>query len=107
MSQKGPKSRIEMNLSEMKLLLGSLILLIVQCDIVLEKTDLVEINEQDPIVHEFKKSNIRFEYEENTFGNDKRRRIGAGSGFDFEKLRTLDFNSDKSWWFLAVFDDIR
>ena len=107
MSQKGPKSRIEMNLSEMKLLLGSLILLIVQCEIVLEKTDLVEINEQDPIVHEFKKSNIRFEYEENTFGNDKRRRIGAGSGFDFEKLRTLDFNSDKSWWFLAVFDDIR
>lgn len=96
-----------MNLSEMKLLLGSLILLIVQCEIVLEKTDLVEINEQDPIVHEFKKSNIRFEYEENTFGNDKRRRIGAGSGFDFEKLRTLDFNSDKSWWFLAVFDDIR
>jgi len=69
----------------MKLLLGTLTLLIVQCEIILENTDLVEINEQDPIVHEFIKSNIRFEYEENTFGNDKRRRIGAGSGLDFEK----------------------
>ena len=67
----------------MKLLLRSLVLLLVQCEVVLEKTDFVEINEQDPIVHEFKKSNIRFEYEENTFGHDKRRRIGAGSGFDF------------------------
>ena len=65
---------------KMQLLLG--FLLTVQCEILLEKTDLVEINEQDPIVHEFKKSNIRFEYDENTFGQDKRRRIGAGSGFD-------------------------
>ena len=69
----------------MKLLLGSLVSLIVQCEVILEKTDFVEINEQEPIVHEFKKSNIRFEYEENTFGNDKRRRIGSESGFDFEK----------------------
>ena len=86
MSQKevSPKSGIK-NLWKMKLLLVSLVLLIAQCEIILEKTDLVEINEQEPIVHEFKKSNIRFEYEENTFGNDKRRRIGAGSGFDFEK----------------------
>ena len=65
---------------KMRLFLG--FLLTVQCEILLEKTDLVEINEQDPIVHEFKKSNIRFEYDENTFGQDKRRRIGAGSGFD-------------------------
>ena len=78
-------SKIQYLKLKMKLLLRALVLLLVQCEITLEKTDFVEINEQDPIVHEFKKSNIRFEYEENTFGYDKRRRIGAGSGFDFRE----------------------